>query len=162
MTGKNLISTELNTDTVVSLLATGDFTNTKFALPVVDSAAMALKIAQRDLNAQSLDELLGGSETISLRDYLNKPFQVTGVEWQQSDIDGDGLPFYAVIHAVSLDGEVITLTTGAITPVRKLAVMAHNGWLPAWVKATKAKKTEAGYEPLDLVKAPQSDIPFGG
>jgi hypothetical protein len=30
------------------------------------------------------------------------------------------------------------------------------------VKATKAKKTEAGYEPLDLVKAPQSDIPFGG
>ena len=32
--------------------------------------------------------------------------------------------------------------------------MADRGWLPAWVKITEGKVTEAGYKPLDLTSAP--------
>ena len=91
---------------------------------------------------------------ISGRDYVNKPFTLTGVEWQQSDIvGGEGLPFYAVCHIATIDGEAKVLTTGAASIVRKVAKMAAEGWLPAKVKIVKAAKTEAGYEPLDLALA---------
>jgi len=146
---------------VVEFLATGD--KGKFVFTAANPEETARRIAERDLNAQSLDELLGGSsETISGRNYLNKPFQVNSVEWQASEIEGEGLPFYAVIHGISLDGEVLVITCGATSVVRKLAVMQSNSWLPAWVKITKGSKTAGGYEPLDLVKAPQSEIPFAG
>ena len=108
------------------------------------------------------ESLGGGNETISGRNYVNKPFQINNVEWQASEIEGEGLPFYAVIHAISIDGEVLVITCGATSVVRKLAVMQQNQWLPAWCKIVKGSKTAGGYEPLDLVKAPQSDIPFAG
>jgi hypothetical protein len=145
----------LTSSAVVDLFASGDFANRKFAFAVADPKETARRIAQRDLSATSLDELLGGgdSEVISLRDYVNKPFTITGVEWQQSDIEGDGLPFYAVCHIITLDGEIKVATTGAATVVRKLAVIGANNWFPAKVQIKKAPKTAAGYEPLDLVKA---------
>jgi hypothetical protein len=159
--GEIVSSDALNADTVLAVLTSGD--KSKFVFTVANPEETARRIAERDLNAQSLDELLGGgSDAISGRDYINKPFQLTGVEWQPSDIVGDGLPFYAVLHIVSMDGEPKVLTTGALSVVRKVAVMASKGWLPAWVKIVKGAKTEAGYEPLDLVKAPQNEIPFAG
>ena len=159
--GELVSADNLNHDTVLAVLTSGD--RTKFVFTASDPAETAKRIAERDLNAATLDELLGGgSDTISGRDYLNKPFQLNGVEWQPSDIAGEGLPFYAVLHVVTLDGEPKVITTGAISVVRKVAVMAQNQWLPAWVKMTKGAKTEAGYEPLDLVKAPQNEIPFAG
>jgi len=151
----------LNSEAVLSILSSGN--KMKYEFKPANAEDTARKIAERDINAQSLDELLGGgSDTISGRDYINKPFSLTGVEWQPSEIAGEGLPFYAVLHVISMDGEPKVITTGATSVVRKVAVMAQNGWLPAWVKITKGAKTEAGYEPLDLVKAPQSEIPFAG
>lgn len=158
-----IIDNELSAKTVLDLFASGNLHGTKFSIKPADPAEVAARIAARDLNAQSLDELLGGgSDAISGKFYVNKPFQVTSVEWQLSDIEGEGLPFYAVIHGVSLDGEVLVITCGATSVVRKLAVMASNEWLPAWVKIVKGQKTASGYEPLDLVKAAQSEIPFAG
>jgi len=151
----------LNSEAVLSIIASGS--KAKYAFKPSNPEETAKRIAERDINAQSLDELLGGgSDTISGRDYVNKPFSLTNVEWQPSDIAGEGLPFYAVLHVVTLDGEPKVITTGAISIVRKVAVMSQNGWLPAWVKIVKGSKTEAGYEPLDLAKAPQSEIPFAG
>ena len=157
-----LVSTgTLDSATVLEVLATGN--KNKIVFKTADPEETAKRIAERDLNAGSLDELLGGgNETISGRNYINKPFQITGVEWQASEIEGEGLPFYGVIHGTSIDGEVLVITCGATSVVRKLAVMQHNGWLPAWCKIVKGSKTAGGYEPLDLVKAPQSDIPFAG
>jgi len=146
-------SETLTTALVVDLFKTGE-TNRKFNVIANDPQEIARRIAQRDVNATSLDELLGGGgDIISGKNYVNKPFQIESVEWQPSDIDGEGLPFYAVLHIVTIDGEIKVMTCGAQSVVRKVAVMAHNGWLPAWVKITKGTKTEAGYEPLDLVKA---------
>jgi hypothetical protein len=145
---------------VANFLATGD--KGKFVFQQVDPIETAQRIAERDLNANSLDELLGGGDVISGKNYINKPFQANSVEWGVSEFEGEGLPFYAVIHATSIDGEVLVITCGATSVVRKLAVMDMNGWLPAWVKITKGAKTAGGYEPLDLSKAPQSEIPFAG
>lgn len=145
----------LDSETVLSLFERG-LANGKFVFAPADPEETARRIAQRDLNAASVDELLGGgsNETISGRNYLNKPFTITSVEWQRSDDAFDaGLPFYAVCHIVTLDGETKVLTTGATTVVRKLAKMAVEGWFPIQVKIVKGPKTDAGFEPLDLVKA---------
>ena len=145
----------LNSETVVELFRSGDIHSRKLVFAVADAKETSQRIALRDLNATSLDELLGGSsDVISGRDYVNKPFTLTAVEWQQSDIvGGEGLPFYAVCHIATIDGEAKVLTTGAASIVRKVAKMAAEGWLPAKVKIVKAAKTEAGYEPLDLALA---------
>jgi hypothetical protein len=152
---------ELSTAAIVDLFASGNITNTTLVITPENPEETAKKIALRDLNAASVDELLGGgANVINGKTYLNKPFLVESVEWQQSDFEGEGLPFYAVCHIVDLEGESHVLTCGATTVVRKLAVMAHNDWFPQWVKITKGPKTAAGYEPLDLVKAPAPEKPF--
>lgn len=158
-----IINDELNTTTVLDLLASGDLAGKTFSIKPTDPAEMARKIALRDLNATSVDDLLGGGGDVTgLRNYLNKPFLLENVEWQVSDIDGDGLPFYAVLHVVTLEGETKVLTTGAVSVVRKVAVMDARGWFPQWVKGIKADKTAAGYEPIDLVKAAANEVPFAG
>lgn len=145
----------LTSEFVVDLFRSGDIAQKKFVFSVTDSKEIAHRIAMRDLNASSVYELLGGSsDVISGRDYINKPFTLTAVEWQQSDIvGGEGLPFYAVCHIATIDGEAKVLTTGAATIVRKVAKLAAEHWLPVKVKIVKAAKTEAGYEPLDLALA---------
>ena len=112
-------------------------------------------IEGRLYGATSLDELLGESDTLSGKNYVNKPFQVRSVRWQTSDLQGEGLPFFAVIDAATYDGELVVITCGARSVVQKLAIMQTNGWLPAWVKITEGKQTEAGYKPLDLASAPE-------
>ena len=89
------------------------------------------------------------------QDYLNKPFTLVDVSWRPSDIEGQGLPFYAVLNIVTLDGEQKVLTTGARSILMKIAKAQSEGWLPLSVKIVQSdKKTENGYQPLDLVAAP--------
>ena len=156
MASSEIVSiSNLNSETVLNLFERG-IANGKFVFAPADPEETARRIALRDLTATSADDLLGGgsSETISGRNYINKPFTITGGEWQRSDDAYDaGLPFYAVCHIVTLDGEAKVLTTGATTVVRKLAKLAVENWLPVKVKIVKGPKTDAGFEPLDLVAA---------
>lgn len=118
-----------------------------------DPEEVRRRIESRAYEAQSLDELLGESQVISGKAYVNKPFQVRSIEWQISDIEGEGLPFYAVLSIVDTAGTIGVLTCGGRSVVQKLAIMQANGWLPAWVKLTSAT-TEGGYTVLDLTSAP--------
>jgi len=145
----------LDSKTILSLFDEG-ISGKRFEFKTVDPNEVARRIAVRDLEANSLDELLGGSESevISGRNYIGKPFTLVRVEWQKSDDKYDaGLPFYAVCHIVTLDGEPKVLTTGATTIVRKLAKIDYENWYPAKLKIVKGDKTDAGFEPLDLAKA---------
>jgi len=150
-----IINDELTSSAVLDLFASGDISTKKFTIKPADPVATAKRIAERELNATSIDELLGGgsNEVIHARNYLNIPFQLNGVEWQVSDIDGEGLPFYAVMHITTNDGEIAVMTCGATTVCRRLAVIAANGWFGSWVKIVKEPKTANGYEPLTLVEA---------
>jgi len=119
-----------------------------------DPEEVRARIEAQVLSAGSLAELLGGQEVISGKGYVNKPFQIRSVEWQASDIEGDGLPFYAVMDAVDYEGTFLTITCGARSVVQKLAIMQANVWLPAWAKLAEST-TAGGYTVLDLVAAPE-------
>jgi hypothetical protein len=63
------------------------------------------------------------------------------------------------------DGERFPLTCGAKSVVLKLAKAHAEGWLPLWLKITKAEKaTPGGFYPLDIVgaKAPADAVVPGG
>ena len=112
------------------------------------------RIEAQLLGAQSLDELLGERAVLSAKSMVNKPFTVRSVSWRQSDIEGEGLPFYAVCDVALPDGTLEALSCGARSVVQKLAIMDARGWLPASVRIVEGKTTPAGYKPLDLVAAP--------
>jgi hypothetical protein len=145
---------------VVELFETGDIYAATFALQAADPDEVRNRIRDRELGASSPEELFGGGEVTSGKNYINKPFSLQSVEWQPSDIAGEGLPLYAVLHVVTPEGEAKVLTCGAEGVVRKAAIAAARGWLPLWLKITEGKTTEAGYKPLDLVSAPESERPF--
>jgi len=127
----------------------------KIVVASEDPSVIAARIDAEILNASSVEELFGERAVIHGRDYLNKSFTLVDVEWRSSDIEGEGLPFYAVFHIVTMDGETAVLTTGARSVLMKAAKAQSEGWLPLQVKLVQSeKKTESGYQPLDLVSAP--------
>jgi hypothetical protein len=91
-------------------------------------------------------------ETERAKDWIGKPFTLTDVEFLTSDIVDSPLPFFALLHIATLDGEVKTLSTGATTIVRKVAEAKAKGFLPVTLKIVKGKETSNGYTALDLVK----------
>lgn len=144
-------------DTSVTSLDVVDYFATGRALPVVaeDPAAIAARIDAEILNASSVEELFGERSVIHARDYLNRPFRLLDVEWRPSTYDEEGLPFFAVLHIVTTDGEPAVMTTGARSVMLKAAKAASAGWLPLSVRLVQSEKaTDSGYRPLDLVAAP--------
>ena len=127
----------------------------KITVATEDPSAIAARIDAQIFQASSVEELFGERDVIHGRDYLNKPFRLVNVEWRPSDIEGEGLPFYAVFHIADIDGEMKVLTTGARSVLMKAAKALSEGWLPIDVKLVQSeKKTESGYQPIDLVAAP--------
>jgi hypothetical protein len=127
----------------------------KIELIQEDPDEVARRIDARLWEAGSAAELFGESEVLHGKDYVNRPFLLTRVEFRPSDIEGQGLPFYGVFTISDYDGESHVLTCGATGVVKKAAKASSEGWLPVWVKLVKSEKpTDAGYYPLDLVSAP--------
>ena len=153
---KNLpvtIDEQLSSSTVLAYLA--DPASVQIQAFQQDPEEIRKRIEEQLLGATSLDELLGEREVIQGKSYVGKPFYLQSVEWRQSDYETEfGLPFYAVMQISDYDGNMHTLSCGARSVVQKAAIMADRGWLPAWVKITEGKQTEAGYKPLDLTSAP--------
>jgi hypothetical protein len=118
-----------------------------------DPEAVAARINAQILEADSVEALFGGkSDTVQGKTYTNRPFQLRKVlNWQPSDQEGAGLPFFGVFEIATPDGEILTMTCGARGVVLRAAKADAEGWLPVWVKITEGTKTEAGFIPLDLV-----------
>lgn len=141
----------ITTEDVVAFLTTGK----PLAVVAEDPEVIAARIDSQILAATSVDELFGESKVIHARDYLAKAFTLLSVEWRPSDIEGEGLPFFAVMHIVDMDGVPQVLTTGARSVLMKAAKAQQEGWLPLSVRIVQSdKKTASGYQPLDLVAAP--------
>lgn len=144
-------------DSTVSAVDVLDYFATGRTLPIVveDPAVVAARIDAEILNASSVEELFGERSVIHARDYLNRPFRLLDVEWRPSTFDEEGLPFFAVLHIVTTDGEPAVMTTGARSVMLKAAKASSAGWLPLSVRLVQAEKaTDNGYRPLDLVAAP--------
>jgi hypothetical protein len=150
-----VIGAEITSADVLKYLK--DPTSVAFAKIDEDPAEVAARIKERDFSASSFEELFGGNDVLHAKDYLNRPFRLLGVEWRVSGIEGQGLPIFAVLQIVTVDGESTVLTTSAEDVVRKVAKADAEGWLGAdrWVKITQASQpTSSGYYPLDISSAP--------
>lgn len=150
---------DLNAETVVKLLEDGA-AGVTLSLPQQKPEDIAARIAARDFSAQTADELFGGNEAESSKEWIGRPFHLVDVEFLPSDIPDAPLPFFALLKVATLDGESKTITTGAATLVRKVAVAKAKGFLPLTLKIVEGNKTANGYTPLDLVKVSEKDLPF--
>ncbi len=141
---------------------------TEFTLNKDPSQVRSEIAAQRD-SAKSFEELLGGNTT-SGKNFVNRPFQIESLSWQPGKIEGEGLPFYAVIHAVTTDGEVQTITCGAKNVVNILAIADREHWFGIgegypFVKFVAVPLTDDNGKPngrsaLDLKHVPAHELPF--
>lgn len=119
-----------------------------------DPEEVSRRILLRQLTAQSADELFGSNETLSAQEVIGVPLQVRSVEWRPSQLEGEGLPFFAVCKVARSSGEIETLTCGAQSVCLKLAIADSRGWLPLWLRIVMAEEpTRSGRRPLDLVTA---------
>ena len=161
MSSKEIVAPDaLNASLVLDVL-TGKVPATSVVFSEPDREETARRIAEQDANAQSKEELLG-KNAISGKNFVNKPFELRSGEWQRGEdqyAEG-GVGFYAVLHGADQKGSTVTITCGASTVMRKAAVLAQKGWLPAWVKITQGKPNDAGFFPLGLDDATEF-APFG-
>lgn len=118
-------------------------------LSAEDRAAIAARIDERVMNAQSVEELFGKSSALDLTDIEGESVTVTHVRILESaeQYRGKGLGVYMAIELA--DGRVVT--TGAEGVVKRLAVAAERGWLPVTVRFYPAPRpTAAGFVPWNV------------
>lgn len=108
-------------------------------------------ILQAVLDAQGLQDLDAPWRSSGLEDWANLPLRITGLKRMPSDYDG-GLPFFLVVQAVQpATGEIVTITTGAVSIVAQLAKAWSAGWFPLDVIPRKAARPSArGFYPMHL------------
>lgn len=144
-----------------------------FKNPELDQAAKdelreAMHLSKHQ--AKNLEDLLEGGGMLNGRDYLNKPFQIEKVEWRMSDIEGEGLDFFAILSIVDAYGEVKRLATGGANVVESIALGDAGGFFQPiagfaqWVKFVGVPLTDAdgklnGRTALELHI---TDAPYGG
>ena len=92
------------------------------------------------------------------RDMIGRPLQFVSVEWRPSDLEGDGLPFYALFKVSDAQGDISLMSCGARNVVLKAAKIAQEGWFPCWLRIVEVQvknpvKGRSG--PLELVSAPE-------
>ena len=129
-----------------------------------DPDATSESIAAEDFAAGSLAELLGGGDATAAKEFVNETFCLKSVTYNKADLVKfpNALPFYAVLHGVTADGEVVHVTVGSENVVRKAALADSKGWLRdggAWV-VIRSSETKRGRTVLNLESAPADRVPF--
>lgn len=115
---------------------------------------IALDIIKRILDAQSVDDVLGGAGAIHSRDYLRKPFKLTDVRFNESSFEGDGPSFYGLLEGADPDGVKVVITCGARNVIAQAWKLKDMGALPVDVELAEAsRETAAGFRPMWLEKA---------
>ena len=111
------------------------------------------RIALRVLDAKSVKEALTLPEdSLGLRNtMLDKTFQILTVAWLPSSQPKQPLGRYALIEAVTTDGEKIVGTIGGYNVMLQLARVAELGGFPVWVTLRQTiSKSNPDRKPLWL------------
>ena len=138
-----VVAGSLSSGLVAELFATGEINSAELQfenLPVDPEAAARSISAQRHA-AKTVEELLEGGKLTAGKDFTNRAFQIDTVEWRASDIEGEGLPFYAVLAVVDGNGEAKKIGVGAKSVVEAIAIGDVQGFWglgddKPWVKFT--------------------------
>jgi len=153
------ISENFGSAEIVSLFDSGEIDKVEFAFQFADPAETARRIEQQDLEATSLDALLA-SGTVAGKEFVGKPFRAQSVSWFPTKKADAPIKVYSVIRGVDPNGEVVTITCGARSVMRKIAVMDARGWLSdEFIKITSTPLDD-GNEALDLAVVKADELPF--
>jgi len=117
----------------------------KLSVMEQDSDAAAEAIVRSILEAA---DPLARVEAVGGRDLLGVPLRVTSVEWRNSDLAGDGLGIFAVLHATQQDGTEVAVTCGSRNVLAQLYRVARDGVFPVDISFSESKPTAKGYTAL--------------
>jgi len=160
MTGTNVDQAVV----ISNMFDDGSIYTARFDFAARDPEEVRAEIRRRKAEATTPEELFGGSETQSSKDkaWQNRPFGLLDVTFAEADLDKypNSLPIFAVLHVVTLQGEVKVLTSGAESVVQNAALALAKGWVTVrddgvpslWLKLTSTK-TKSGNDAIDLVSA---------
>ena len=87
-----------------------------------------------------------------LREYLDRRLRIDGLRRMESEYES-GLPFFLIVQASDLEtGEVITLTTGAVSVVAQLVRAWSLGLIPGWrvIPRQSERASKSGFYPQHL------------
>ena len=136
-----VVAGQLSSALIVELFATGEINSAalQFENAPLDPVAAAASISAQRHAATTIEELLEGSKLTAGKDFTNRAFQIGTVEWRASDIEGEGLPFYAVLSIVDTNGEAKKIGVGAKSVVEAVAIGDVQGFFGVgndrpWVK----------------------------
>lgn len=117
---------------------------------------VSIDIIARILDAESVDDVLGGAGVTHAEDYLGKPFRLTGVHFNKSSFDGVGPQFYAILDGADPDGVTVTISCGAKNVIAQAWKLSNMNALPVQVQlAESSQPTANGYRVMWLEKATQ-------
>lgn len=146
-----VVAGSLSSALVAELFATGEINSAELSFDnaPVDPAVAAANISAQRHAAKSLEELLEGGKLTAGKDFTNRAFQIDTVEWRASDIEGEGLPFYAVLGIVDSNGEARKIGVGAKSVVESIAIGDVQGFFGVgperpWVKFTPKQLEKDG------------------
>ena len=123
----------------------------------LDPEHVSIDIIGRILNATTVDDVLGGAGATHARDFLNVPFVLTSVRFNQSDFGDSGPAFYALLEGANGDGEPVTVTCGARNVIAQAWKLREMNALPVKLVLQESERTtRAGFKVMWLEKAPTS------
>jgi len=121
----------------------------------VDADDVTLDIVRRILSASSAAEVLDRVEPIHARDYLDRPFALKSVKFNESDFDSDAGKFYAVMDGFDDGGDPITVLCGAKQVIAQAWRLQDLDALPIKVKIMESTRTtKSGYKVMWLESLP--------
>jgi hypothetical protein len=116
-----------------------------------DPAAVAMEIISRIVNADSIADVFEQSGATHARDYLDTPFTLLDVKFNESTVGTEGPAFYALLSGVNPDGEPVTITCGASQVLAQAWKLRDLGALPIDVILVESgKPTKAGFRVMWL------------
>ncbi len=102
--------------------------------------------------ATSVDALDAPWRADGLSAYLGRPLRIESLRRMPSEY-GSGLPFFLIVNAADLEtGELVTLTTGAVSVVAQLAKANQLGQVPGWrvIPRQAERPSASGFYPQHL------------
>jgi hypothetical protein len=104
------------------------FTNPPLTPEQKDELQEAFHAAKHE--ATSLEAMLEGTDSglVASKDYTNRPFKIADVAWRASELDGEGLPLFAILTVVTAQGEEKKVSTGAKSVCEAIALGDAKGW----------------------------------
>jgi hypothetical protein len=116
---------------------------------------VAIDVIAKILSADTIEGVFGGAGTIHARDYLDTPFKLLGLHFNESTYDSAGPNFYALLEGVSVDGETLAITCGAKNVIAQAWKLGDMNALPMNVVIKQsAKATASGFYIMWLEQAP--------